>query len=308
MQKLVYLKYFLREKTGPVRMAVILQPILWDQLELLLFIRELSILIQEWDWGFSFRSLACRVLPASTFQTLAIPWQKISFICDLPNLELESDSDRIMADFYQHPNQLIESGISLSVFHTLILDQIFDVRPKAALGYSLGEISMLWANRIWQNAKDRSVIWNKSKLFKDELFGEKKAVRSFWHDKILAEDFWKSYILKVDRELAQAVCAQEEMAFLSIINTPDEVVIVGEGEACQRVIEKLDCRALPMPFNAVIHNPTMQSTYSSFVELLQYSNRPRSDIDFYSASEYQNLVLNETGFSRKYGKYDLQTS
>ena len=206
---------------------------------------------------------------------------------------VESDSDRIMADFYQHPNQLIESGISLSVIHTLILDQIFDVRPKAALGYSLGEISMLWANSIWQNAKDRSVIWNESKLFKDELFGEMKAVRSFWHDKILAKDFWKSFILKVDRELAQAVCALEEMVFLSIENTPDEVVIVGEGEACQRVIEKLNCRALPMPFNAVIHNPTMLSTYPSFVELFTIQTVPRSDIEFYSASKYQKLVLNE---------------
>ena len=205
----------------------------------------------------------------------------------------ESDPDRIMADFYQYPTQLIESGISFSVLHTLILDQIFDIRPKAALGYSLGEASMLWANRIWQNAKDRSEIWNNSKLFKDELFGEMKAVREYWNGKVLAEDFWRSYILKVDRELAQAACEQEEMAFLSIENTTDEVVIVGDGDACQRVIDSLDCRALPMPFNAVIHNPTMLSTFPSFVELYSIQTFPRSDIDFYSASKYQKLVLNE---------------
>jgi len=214
----------------------------------------------------------------------------------------ESDSDQIMADFYKHPNQLIESGISLSVLHTLLLDQLFGIRPKIALGYSLGETSMLWANRIWQNAKDRSEIWSRSKLFKDELFGEMKAVRGFWNDRILGDDFWSSYILKTDSELAKAACAQEEMAFLSIINTADEVVIVGEAEACQRVIDSLECRALPMPFNAVIHNPTMQSTHPSFVELYNIQTVPRADIDFYSASEYQKLALNKTDLAENMAK------
>jgi len=215
---------------------------------------------------------------------------------------LESDPDQIMADFFQHPNQLIESGISLSVLHTLILDQLFDIRPTTALGYSLGETSMLWANRIWQNAKDRSEIWNRSKLFKDQLFGEMKAVRGFFKDRILEDDFWRSYILKANRELAKDACAQEEMAFLSIINTADEVVIVGEAEACKRVIDRLDCRALPMPFNAVIHNPSMQSTFSSFVELYSIQTVPRTDIDFYSASEYQKLVLNQTEIAENMAK------
>jgi PfaB family protein len=214
----------------------------------------------------------------------------------------ESDPDRIMADFYQHPNQLIESGISLSVLHTLILDQLFDIRPNAALGYSLGEISMLWANRIWQNSKDSSEIWSRSQLFKDELFGEMKAVRSYWRDKNLADDFWRSYILKADRELAKSACAQEEMAFLSIVNTQDEVVIVGEAEACKRVIDRLDCRSLPMPFNAVIHNPTMQSTYQSFVDLYNISTVPRADINFYSTSEYQKLALTGTELAENMAK------
>ncbi len=214
----------------------------------------------------------------------------------------ESDPDRIMADFYQHPNQLIESGISLSVLHTLILDQLFDIRPNAALGYSLGEISMLWANKIWQNSKDSSEIWSRSQLFKDELFGEMKAVRGFWRDKNLADDFWRSYILKADRELAKSACAQEEMAFLSIVNTEDEVVIVGEAEACKRVIERLDCRSLPMPFNAVIHNPTMQSTYQSFVDLYNIPTVPRADINFYSTSEYQKLALTETELAENMAK------
>ncbi len=214
----------------------------------------------------------------------------------------EDTEDRIMADFYQHPNQLIESGISLSVLHTLILDQVFNVRPDASLGYSLGEISMLWANRIWQNAKDRSDTWNESTLFRDELIGEMKTVRKYWHDKDLDLDFWRSYILKADRELARAACDREPMAFLSIENAPTEVVIVGEAEACQRVIQDLECRALPMPFNAVIHNPTMQACLPSFVKLYSNDINPRTDISFYSAAEYQKLDLNKDDLAQAMAK------
>ncbi len=210
------------------------------------------------------------------------------------------DSDnKIMEDFYQQPNRLIESGICLSVLHTLILDQVFKIKPDAALGYSLGEISMLWANQIWQDAEDRSDSWKKSTLFKDELVGEMKTVRNYWHDKDLDDDFWRSFILKVNREQARAACDQEPMAFLSIENTPNEVVIVGEKEACQRVVNNLKCRALPMPFNAVIHNPTMEASQTSFVKLYDNKVNPRTDINFYSAADYQILDLNNDGLAQK---------
>lgn len=204
-----------------------------------------------------------------------------------------TSNDSIMADFYQHPKQLIESGISLSLLYTQILTQLFAVPVDAALGYSLGEISMLWANRVWQNAGESSESWMDSDLFEDQLFGEMKAVRKYWKDRVFGEDFWASYILKADRTRAEEQCDQEQMVFLSIVNTPDEVVIAGERNACLRVIQSLKCRAIPMPFNAVIHNPTMQQTRSAFRRLYTHPTHPVTGIRFYSAARYEQLTLTE---------------
>ena len=199
--------------------------------------------------------------------------------------------DQVMADFYNHPNELIESGISLSVIYTLILEQIFGIKPDTALGYSLGEISMLWANKIWQNPQEISISWKESLLFKNQLAGQMLAVRSYWSDQDLPEDFWSSFILKADRGEVQSACDREPLAFLTIQNTDDEVVISGEKQACQRVIKDLDCHALPMPFNTVIHNPTMESSFPAFVDLYTNQINAQSGISFFSAADYRELNL-----------------
>ncbi|MEJ2447872.1 MAG: hypothetical protein P8Y37_08030, partial [Anaerolineales bacterium] len=211
-----------------------------------------------------------------------------------PNLSDEQQQ----AAFYDHPDKLIESGISLSVLYTLLLREVFQLRPQAALGYSLGEASMLWANQVWQNAQDSSQKWRQSRLFKDQLAGEMLAVENYFKQ-ALPPDFWTSYILKAAVEDVEAACQQEATAFLTIQNTADEVVIAGIRDACQRVIDRLECRALPMPFKAAIHNPALASSYDDFLNLYRNPTIRNPDIRFYSAAEYQELELTEENLSRK---------
>ncbi|MDZ7845147.1 MAG: PfaB family protein [Anaerolineales bacterium] len=193
--------------------------------------------------------------------------------------------------FYHHPVELIESGTTLSVLHTLILREIFQLKPRAALGYSLGEISMLWANHIWQDAEESSRNWAQSELFRSRLSGPKTAVREHWPEVNLDRDPWRSYILKSQPEPVQQLISQEEKAFLTIINTPDEVVIAGLESACRRIIDHLGCHALPLPLDASIHNPAMESTYPEFVNLYSQEVQESPDLAFYSAADYAPLVL-----------------
>jgi len=203
--------------------------------------------------------------------------------------------------FFEHPVELIESGISLSVIHTLILKDIFRIQPRAAFGYSLGEISMLWANDIWQNASRSSDAWQHSPLFQDLLFGPKKAVRRFWNMEHGngEDDFWGSYILKAPHDAVQSAVQKRERAFLTILNAPGEVVIAGWDPDCQTVIEELDCHALPMPFDAVIHNPAMASTYKEFVDLYTNEVQTEDEIQFYSAADYAPLELDKDHLARQ---------
>jgi len=199
---------------------------------------------------------------------------------------------------YDHPVELIESGTTLSVLLTLVLKEIFQIKPRAAFGYSLGEVSMLWGNQIWQNASQSSQDWGTSSLFRTELFGPKQAVRRHWENEDLEDDFWASYILKAPREeIVQAVEGYPR-AYLTIVNTEEEAVIAGSRASCQEIIQDLDCHALPMPFDAAIHNPAMSSTYPDFVDLYTHEVQPAPAVHFYSADLYAPLHQNKTALAR----------
>lgn len=217
-----------------------------------------------------------------------------------PNRENLSNGQ--MDNLYNHPSELIESGISISVLHTLILRNIFDISPIAAFGYSLGEISMLFGNNVWQNAGKSSEKLKNSPLFRTQLFGPMNTVRSFWKDENLEDNFWGSYILKARVQKVKIALEKESQVFLTIINTPDEVVIAGKIDACKRVISELACHALPMPFNSAIHNPAIQSSYPDFKYLYTHDVHSRADMKFYSAADYKPLSLDTVTLSQAIAK------
>jgi PfaB family protein len=214
----------------------------------------------------------------------------------------ENQANRHTHNLYDHPSELIESGISISVLHTLILRNIFDISPKAAFGYSLGEISMLFGNNIWQNAGKSSDKFKNSPLFRTQLFGRMNTVRSFWKDENLEDNFWGSYILKAPVHEVEIALEKESQVFLTIINTPDEVVIAGKIDACKRLISELGCHALPLPFNSAIHNPAIQSSYPDFKYLYTHDVQSRSDMQFYSAAGYKPLSLDTGTLSQSMAK------
>jgi PfaB family protein len=213
---------------------------------------------------------------------------------------LDDPQRRALAEqFFEHPVELIESGTSLSVLHTLILKEIFDLQPSAAFGYSLGEVSMLWANGIWRNAEQSSRRWQRSDLFRTRLFGPKTAVQEYWGLSDPPDDFWASYILKAPLEEAAQVVESQDRVYLTILNAPGEVVIAGERQGCRQVIDQLGCHALPMPFDAVIHNPAMAAAQPEFESLYSREIYPQTEMSFYSAADYQPLDMDQRGIAER---------
>jgi PfaB family protein len=213
---------------------------------------------------------------------------------------LDERQQRALAEeFFEHPVELIESGTSLSVLHTLILKEIFDLQPSAAFGYSLGEVSMLWANGIWQNAEQSSRDWQESDLFRTRLFGPKTAVQDHWGLSNPPDDFWASYILKAPLEEAARAVESQDQVYLTILNAPGEVVIAGERQGCRQVIDQLGCHALPMPFDAVIHNPAMAAAQPEFKSLYSREISPRTGMVFYSAAGYQPLTMDRESIAER---------
>lgn len=191
----------------------------------------------------------------------------------------------------RNPIAMIESGTTFAIAYTMIMRDIFHVRAKAAMGYSLGEISMLWSMGVWNTGDAGSDAWHASPLFKTRLFGPKEAVREAWGIQPDNDAFWSTYLLKAPEDQVRRYVEHEPRVYLTIVNLPDEVVIAGDGEGCKRVIQSLGCHALRVPFDSVIHNDVVRSEYDTFVKLYTHPICYRPNITFYSAAHYAPLTL-----------------
>ncbi|MDF1513573.1 MAG: PfaB family protein [Anaerolineae bacterium] len=191
----------------------------------------------------------------------------------------------------QNPIAMIESGTTFSIAYSMIMREIFEIQPHAAMGYSLGEISMLWAAGVWNAGDAGSDAWHASPLFKTRLFGPKLAVCEAWDIQPDNEKFWSTYLLKASESEVRPFVEAESRVYLTIINLPSEVVIAGDGEGCQRIIQALGCHAIKVPYDSVIHNEVVRSEYDTFVKLYTHPIHHIPDTTFYSAAEYAPLEL-----------------
>jgi PfaB family protein len=209
----------------------------------------------------------------------------------LSKRQLETIEQKLIND----PVSMLEWEVGLARLMTVMLKNHFHIQSPYAFGYSLGETSMMLAQGVWTSFKSTSDYLNSSPLFKTRLSGPKNAVRQHWGLPLIhegkSEEFWSNYILICSSSLVQEVLKNESQVYIVLINTPEEVVIAGETQACQRVIETLKCDAFPTSINHVIHCEPMHSEYDELVKVNTLPSQANSKTIFYSAAEYAPMKI-----------------
>ncbi|WP_322743603.1 PfaB family protein [Vasconcelosia minhoensis] len=189
------------------------------------------------------------------------------------------------------PLALLETGTGFSVLFTEIIQKIFQVQPQAAFGYSMGESTMMYALDVWSNADYGSEFVHQSRLFQSQLGGAQEVIQAHWPD--TGKLRWSSYVLLTSPEQVRACLAQEPRVYLTHINTPQEVVIGGDAEGCDRVIAALQCESFRSPANLVLHCEAMASAYPELFALNHLQPLNPSPIRFYTSATYQPLPLDQ---------------
>ena len=207
----------------------------------------------------------------------------------LSEAERKAFDQALLAD----PMAMVASGTSFATLYTLIMREWFNVQPAAALGYSLGEAAMMWALGIWTHGDEAAHALRESDLFKTRVAGPKLAVREAWSidPSIPDDEVWRTYVLMAPVEQVSECLEDEPHAYIAIINTSNEVVLVGDPAACTRIITRLNCHALRAPFDHVIHCPPMRSEYAGFDALHHWPVQQTPDIICYSAANYEPTDL-----------------
>ena len=216
----------------------------------------------------------------------------------------QADLDALEARSNADPLVNLISGTALAVTYTLLLREAFDIHPHAAFGYSLGEISMMYAGAVWGNSDGTSAALRASPLFRTRLAGPQNAIREYWHiPSVRAEDvtdrLWDNYVLMAEAERVRQAMSGEQKVYMTHINTPRQVVIGGDPGACRRVIDTLKCSALQAPFNFALHCDAMRSEFGELVELLSVPVANQPDMVLYSALTSQPMPVEREAIARQ---------
>ena len=201
------------------------------------------------------------------------------------------------AHLKQDPIAMLTTGTAAAFLYTTILQESFGLCPDIAFGYSLGEISMMFAQGVWQAADEARNDLIASPLFSNRLAGAQQAVRQHWgwpqqeDGQLLPEPIWGNFVLMADPVQVQAARAVEEKVYLTHINAPRQVVIGGEIKACKRVIASLKCLSLQAPYDYALHCEAMASEYASLEALHTLPVESIPDAVLYTAADYHPVIF-----------------
>jgi PfaB family protein len=203
---------------------------------------------------------------------------------------------QLEADMGEDAIAMFESGIMTSIVYTKIIQDLLGVKPGAAFGHSMGELSMLFSSGTWSNTDYMSNTLHSTATFHNRLVGDMDVVRKAWNlppAKEGEKPIWGTYTLRTSPEKAEPVIAEEERVFLIIINAPNEIVIAGDDEACRRVVKKLKWKLFPVPIKDVVHNELVKAEFDALKELHTMPVTEVKGLDFYTAADYKKTEIKD---------------
>jgi PfaB family protein len=135
------------------------------------------------------------------------------------------------------------SGVGASYLFTKLLTQAFNIKPKMALGYSMGEAAMWASLDVWQTPHGMINATENSDIFNHAISGELTAVRRAWQ---LADNeaiVWNSFVVRADSHEIKALLQEFPRAYLAITQG-DTCVIAGCEASCKALLTKLGKRGI----------------------------------------------------------------
>jgi acyl transferase domain-containing protein/3-hydroxymyristoyl/3-hydroxydecanoyl-(acyl carrier protein) dehydratase len=220
---------------------------------------------------------------------LALQWPDVIRGQEAGNLHLRSQYlpevfwDPARGESVLDHRAVIQGQVALG---TLIADLLthFGVRPRAALGYSLGESAALFALHAWRDRDGMLRRLRTSPLFASDLAGDCRAARRAWKLPPGEPVDWVAGIVDVGAEEITATLEGKERVYLLIANTPRECLIGGDRQAVHTLVQELGCLFLPLSGVSTVHCAIACQVESVYRELHLLDTSPSADMRFYSAA------------------------
>ena len=191
-----------------------------------------------------------------------------------------------------------ECASSISTILTLLMRDVFGVQPRSALGYSFGEAIMAVALGIWPDPTLLTGRLDRSATFRVRLQGPLQAIRECWGVSGEEPVRWRSYSVRATPAEAYAAVRQERRVYLSIINSPEQVVISGDEESCGRVLARFGSAVVPMPIGVTMHCEPARAEHGELVRIHDLETVPQTRPLLFSSANYEPVPANRAALAQ----------
>lgn len=154
-----------------------------------------------------------------------------------------------------------------------IAKELMGVNEDMVVAASMGEIASLFAlDSISYEGNDYNSILSELVAVLKFMFEKDPTKENYFNKKI---DSWQSWYVKGSKEELSKLVQEEQTVFMTIIGSPEDVVITGEGEACKGILNKFKGFGTEIKKATVIHSAIAAAIYSEsgaeeFAEKIKY--------------------------------------
>ncbi|MGI2181667.1 PfaB family protein [Shewanella oncorhynchi] len=192
------------------------------------------------------------------------------------------------------------SGVGASYLFTKLLTQVFNIKPKMALGYSMGEAAMWASLDVWQTPHAMINATENSDIFNHAISGELTAVRRAWQLADNESIVWNSFVVRSGNNEIKALLPEFPRAYLAITQG-DTCVIAGCETSCKALLAKLGKRGIAANRVTAMHtSPAMlvHGQVQDFYTQALKTEAQASPIRFISAAQTAPVTVDSTSIGR----------
>ncbi|GCF87954.1 PfaB family protein [Shewanella sp. M-Br] len=197
------------------------------------------------------------------------------------------------------------SGVGASYLFTKLLTQVFNIKPKMALGYSMGEAAMWASLDVWQTPHAMINATENSDIFNHAISGELTAVRRAWQ---LADNeaiVWNSFVVRADSHEIKALLPEFPRAYLAITQG-DTCVIAGCETSCKALLATLGKRGIAANRVTAMHTAPAMLVHGQVQDFYTQALKPKalkaaaqdSSIRFISAAQTAPVAVDSHSIGR----------
>ncbi|MCE9685129.1 PfaB family protein [Shewanella sp. AS16] len=170
------------------------------------------------------------------------------------------------------------AGVGASYLFTKLLTREFKLRPRFALGYSMGEAAMWASLGVWQAPHKLIEATENSSIFNRAISGELTAVRRAWqlsHDEPIT---WNSFLVRADvagLNALRAALPAFPRAYLAITQG-DSCVLAGCEASCRALLALLGKRGIAANRVTAMHTPPAVAVHGELLDFYTLALKPEA--------------------------------